>query len=60
MEQFLVLVVAFSLGIVLCGLIAHRVVVRWRVPWQGVLLYFGVLDYPVEEAARRRRPARQG
>jgi hypothetical protein len=60
MEQFLALVLAFSLGIAVCGVILHRVAVRWRLPWEGLLLYFGVLDHPADEAVRRRRPARQG
>jgi hypothetical protein len=56
MDQILGLLVAFSLGVVLCGLIAHRIAVHWSLPWQTMLRYFGVIDERPD--TRRQRPAR--
>ena len=57
MDEMLGLFVAFGLGVVLCGVIAHRLAARWRIPWQATLTYFGVLDDGPADS-RRRRPAR--
>jgi hypothetical protein len=45
-------------GIVLCALLARTIILRWNLPWQDALMYFGLAPYPDEVPPRRRRAPR--
>ena len=59
MEQLLYVAIAWCFGVVVCAVIACRIVARYRLPWKSTLMYFGVLPYP-DEVARRLREVRSG
>lgn len=64
MHDVLTLAVGWSLGVVLCGVMAGVLTVRLGLPWRAALMYFGVLAYPEElrprPRARRVTPKRRG
>jgi hypothetical protein len=57
MVDMLGLVVAFTVGVIACAGIVHRISVRWRLPWSATLAYFGVLEPADKGTPDARTPA---
>ena len=58
-DQLLYLGLAWWVGVVVCTVIARRVVVRLGLPWRETLMYFGVMPYPDEVLVRARPEPRK-
>ncbi len=55
MHEMLYLAIGWALGLVMCVALARTIIVRYRLPWQATLMYFGLAAYPDEVLLPPRR-----